>query len=66
MTAPYSQLTAQRLRRNLVRGRVMLLSIGLPMVLAYSLLGAADSVWKGLLVLIGFGSVIFFHELGHF
>jgi regulator of sigma E protease len=58
--------TARRLRRNLVRGRVMLLSVGVPLVLAFSLATAAGSVWKSLLVLIGFGSVIFFHELGHF
>ena len=66
MTTRHIQLTTQRLRRNLLRGRVMLYSIGLPMVLAYSLVTAAGSVWKSLLVLIGFGSVIFFHELGHF
>lgn len=66
MTSRHIQLTTQRLRRNLLRGRVMLYSIGLPMVLAYSLVTAAGSVWKSLLVLIGFGSVIFFHELGHF
>ncbi len=58
--------TARRLHKNLQRGRILLLSIGLPLVLAYSLTTAADSLWKSLLVFIGFGSVIFFHELGHF
>ena len=66
MTTRHIQLTGHRLQRNLKRGRVMLFSIGLPLVLAYSLATAAGSVWKSLLVLIGFGSVIFFHELGHF
>ncbi len=66
MTTRQIQLTTHRLRRNLRRGRVMLFSIGLPLVLAYSLATAAGSVWKSLLVLVGFGSVIFFHELGHF
>ena len=66
MTTRHIELTTRRLQRNLKRGRVMLFSIGLPLVLAYSLATAAGSVWKSLLVLIGFGSVIFFHELGHF
>ena len=66
MTTRHIELTTRRLQRNLNRGRVMLFSIGLPLVLAYSLATAAGSVWKSLLVLIGFGSVIFFHELGHF
>ncbi|MGC8624487.1 MAG: site-2 protease family protein, partial [Phycisphaerae bacterium] len=61
-----TQSIARRLHKNMVRGRVLLLSIGLPLVLAYSLTTAVDSVWKSLLVLIGFGSVIFFHEMGHF
>ncbi len=66
MTKISNSGTARKLRHNLVRGRVMLLVIGMPIVLAFSLATAAGSVWKSLLVLIGFGSVIFFHELGHF
>ena len=66
MTTRQIHITTHRLRRNLIRGRVVLFSIGLPLVVAYSLAIAAGSVWKSLLVLIGFGSVIFFHELGHF
>ena len=66
MTNLNNHSTALRLHKNLQRGRVILYSIGLPIALAFSLATAAGSVWKSLLVLIGFGSVIFFHELGHF
>jgi regulator of sigma E protease len=66
MTTRNNHLIARKLRGNLRRGRVMLFSVGVPIALTFSLAAAAGSVWKALLVLIGFGSVIFFHELGHF
>ncbi len=58
--------TAAQLRRHLTMGRTILLTMGLPLFVGASLLGVMDSVRKSLLLLVGFGSVIFFHELGHF
>ncbi len=56
-----------RLRRNYRRSQVMLYSLTLPlMVLAMTFGSAAESTKRMLLVLIGFSSIVFIHELGHF
>ncbi len=57
---------SHRLYRRLLAGRVILWGIGLPIITAATLLGSLDSIRKMVLLFVGFGSVVFFHELGHF
>jgi len=54
-------------RRDYKRSQVFLYSTLLPMMLlAYSLGGMLESTKRILLVLLGFSSIVFVHELGHF
>ncbi len=57
-------------RRVLVAPRrprwATLAAFAAPLLAAVALVGVLDSVRKWVLFLIGFGAVIFFHELGHF
>ena len=53
------------LLRQLAWSRTMLYGMALP-VLAFSFSTIGTSVWRYLLMAIGFSLIIFVHELGHF
>ena len=57
---------SHRVYKRLLAGRVVLWGIAFPILLSATLMGSLNSVRKMVLLFVGFGSVVFFHELGHF
>ena len=57
---------SHRIYRRLLAGRMILWGVAFPIFMAATLLGSLNSVRKMVLLFVGFGSVVFFHELGHF
>src|SRR5436190_22584411 len=60
------QNLAQRFKGHLLRSRIVLYGVGLPIIGSIGIFAAAGATLRIIHVLLGFSLIIFFHELGHF